>query len=91
MGRYYDFSNGDRGKFWFGIQLSSDLLEFGGCEGNNDIHVEWSSEDMPVVKESLVKILKDLQTVGYPIGNITVLRNIQHKTIEFLSYLLKRT
>lgn len=60
MGRYY---NGDiEGKFWFGVQDSTDASFFGGT-GGEPTEIEYSFEaemDMEGVKEGIKKCLEAL-------------------------------
>ncbi len=63
MGRYAFFNTGYEYKFTFGIQSSSDMLEFGGTQvGFVDgyfIH-SWVQEDAPAILEKLRKLEEDL-------------------------------
>jgi len=59
MGRYY---NGDiEGKFWFGVQNSNDASFFGGEEYEpNYVEYQFSTDDMPTIKEGLKTCKKEL-------------------------------
>lgn len=55
MGRYANFSNGEEYKFWYAVQPSSDVTEFGGQKSipENVIHWEWNEEDIPLIEAKL--------------------------------------
>ena len=58
MGRYYD---GDiEGKFWFGIQDSSDGDFFGKNHVVSEIGWEYSKKDLPKIEEGLEKCKANL-------------------------------
>ena len=54
MGRYY---NGDiEGKFWFGVQSSTDASFFGGEKYEpNYVEYQFITEDLPTIKEGIDK------------------------------------
>ena len=60
MGRYVFFSTGFEYKFWFGVQSSSDILEFGGCLRNRrgeDGNIQWTFDlDYDYVVTQLPKL-----------------------------------
>ena len=60
MGRYY---NGDiEGKFWFGVQSSSDA-DFFGVEGNiNYLNYHFNESDIPRIKNGIKECKKELGT-----------------------------
>ena len=54
MGRYYNFSDGQEGKFWFACQPTGDVCEFGGQDSQgNYINWEWSKDDLPEINRVL--------------------------------------
>ena len=59
MGRYY---NGDiEGKFWFGVQSSTDASFFGGSEGEpNYIQYNFDDEDLDDIKAGIKTCLEKL-------------------------------
>jgi len=60
MGRYVtgDFEY----KFMFGVQPSSDIEMFGGCElDTNNINWAWNEKDLPVIKEALKELNKKMK------------------------------
>ena len=60
MGRYY---NGDiEGKFWFGVQSSTDASYFGGEQGEpNFVNYCFEKEDIPSIKEGINSCKKELK------------------------------
>jgi len=45
MGRFYNLSNGDGGKFWFACQSTADMQMFGGREDGDMLRWQWNKED----------------------------------------------
>jgi len=63
MGRMYYFDDGQSGKFWFAVQPTQDVTDFGGQEDGADmIHWYWTEEDLPKVNEELQKLRDKLHT-----------------------------
>jgi hypothetical protein len=66
MGRWAYFSTGLEYKFWFGLQSSSDIIEFYGKE-NNELddeyrgtkYVSWNSSIKENIKEDLDNLKKE--------------------------------
>ena len=67
MGRHAYFSNGESYKFWFGVQSSSEITEFGGREKNpENINWEWSEKDLPLINKKLEEVKSNFLTdIGY--------------------------
>lgn len=60
MGRYAFFSTDYEYKFWFAIQSSEDIWEFGGEEINEDIpEHRWTSADLEYIKAKLIVCARD--------------------------------
>lgn len=65
MGRYY---SGDiKGKFWFGVQSSTDAEYFGAEQDTS--HIDYYIEDEKQVKEGLENCKKELGEYGAKIDN----------------------
>lgn len=63
MGRYYTFSDGQEGKFWFACQPSGDVCDFGGQE-ESDCYIRWiwtKDEDLPIVNQKLLELSGELK------------------------------
>jgi hypothetical protein len=59
----YYFDDGQEGKFWFAVQPTADIMDFGGDEDGVDmIHWRWEEEDLPKVNEELQKLKDQLHT-----------------------------
>lgn len=65
MGRYYTFSNGDRGKFWFACQDTDDITQFGGYERDGVLYWMWTEDDLPAVNARLKETVEELKDTGY--------------------------
>lgn len=64
MGRYYW---GDiEGKFWFGVQPTSDLLEFGHDESGSRLNVWVPFDDLQDIEEKLKTLKRAFRKHGMP-------------------------
>lgn len=59
MGRYVtgDFEF----KFWFAVQPSSDIMEFGGQEMDHTIRWCWEKDDLPTIKKKIKDIEEQIE------------------------------
>jgi len=61
MGRVYTFDTGETGKFWFGSQPTSDLLEFGNDESESRVRVCVYFEELKEHKKKVENLKKKFQ------------------------------
>lgn len=60
MGRYAFFNTGFEYKFWFGVQDSNDISQFGGLGGineNDEYFHKWTTDE----SDNILRILRDFE------------------------------